>query len=86
VLFRYGAVVLGGTATAAMDNLVAFLTPLVTAALTVPERDDTRLLVRPHPPGLSRCFRFSRLIHAERRLTAAAGMPNPYSFGSIGSP
>jgi hypothetical protein len=40
-----------------------FLTPLVTAALPVPERDEALLLVRPHPPGLSRCFRFSRLIH-----------------------
>lgn len=53
VLSRYGAVILFGTAGAAMDNLVAFLVPLVTAALPVPERDDARLLVRPHPPGLS---------------------------------
>jgi len=47
VLFRYGAVVLFGTATAAMDKFAASLMPLVTAALPVPERDDARLLVRP---------------------------------------
>ena len=47
VLFRYGAVVLFGAATAAMDNFVASLMPLVTAPLAVPERDDARLLVRP---------------------------------------
>ena len=47
VLFRYGAVVLFGAPTAAMDNFVASLTPLVSAALPVPERDDARLLVRP---------------------------------------
>jgi hypothetical protein len=76
VLSRYGAVVLVGTATAAMDNLVVFLTPLVTAALPVPERDDALLLVRPHPPGLFRRFRSSRPI-AERRLTAAVSRPNP---------
>src|SRR6516165_506563 len=37
VLFRYGAVVLFGTATAALDSFVAALTPLVTAPLVVPE-------------------------------------------------
>src|SRR5215467_9780925 len=47
VLFRYGAVVLFGTATAALDNFVASLMPLVTAPLPVPVRDDARLLVRP---------------------------------------
>jgi required for meiotic nuclear division protein 1 len=47
VLFRYGAVVLFGPATAAIDNFVASLMPLVTGALSVPERDDARLLVRP---------------------------------------
>jgi required for meiotic nuclear division protein 1 len=47
VLFRYGAVVLFGAATAAVDNFVTSLMPLVTTALTVPERDDGRLLVRP---------------------------------------
>src|SRR5882672_8949871 len=43
VLFRYGAVVLFGPATAAMDKFVASLMPLVTAALPVPERDDARI-------------------------------------------
>jgi required for meiotic nuclear division protein 1 len=47
VLFRYGAVVLFGAATAALDNFVASLRPLVTAALPVSERDETRLLIRP---------------------------------------
>jgi uncharacterized Rmd1/YagE family protein len=47
VLFRYGAVVLFGAATAALDNFVASLRPLVTAALPVAERDDARLLIRP---------------------------------------
>ena len=47
VLFRYGAVVLFGAATAAMDKFVASLMPLVTAALPVPERDDGRILIRP---------------------------------------
>lgn len=47
VLFRYGAVVLFGAATAALDDFVASLRPLVTAALPVAERDDARLLIRP---------------------------------------
>src|SRR6266852_899571 len=47
VLFRYGAVVLFGSAIAAMDKFVASLMPWVTAALPVPERDDVRLLIRP---------------------------------------
>jgi uncharacterized Rmd1/YagE family protein len=47
VLFRYGAVVLFGATAAALDNFVASLTPLVTAPLPVPERDDARLLIRP---------------------------------------
>jgi required for meiotic nuclear division protein 1 len=47
VLFRYGAVVLFGAGTAALDVFVASLRPLVTAALPVAERDDTRLLIRP---------------------------------------
>jgi uncharacterized Rmd1/YagE family protein len=47
VAFRYGAVILFGAATPAMDDFVASLTPLVTGALPVPERDDVRLLVRP---------------------------------------
>jgi len=47
VLFRYGAVVLFGAPTAALDNFAAGLRALVTAPLLVPERDDTRLLIRP---------------------------------------
>jgi len=47
VLFRYGAAVLFGAQTPALDNFVAGLRPLVTAALAVPERDDARLLIRP---------------------------------------
>jgi len=47
VLFRYGAAVLFGAATAALDDFVASLMPLVTGALPVPERDDARLLIRP---------------------------------------
>lgn len=47
VLFRYGAVVLFGKATAAMDSFTVSLTSLVTGAFPVPERDDVHLLVRP---------------------------------------
>jgi uncharacterized Rmd1/YagE family protein len=47
VLFRYGAVVLFGATTAALDNFVASLRSLVAAALPIPERDDARLLIRP---------------------------------------
>ena len=47
VVFRYGAVVLFGAATPTMDNFIASLTPLVTGALSVPERDEVRLLIRP---------------------------------------
>jgi len=47
VLFRYGAVVVFGAASAALDDFIASVRPLVTAALPVPERDDARLLVRP---------------------------------------
>jgi uncharacterized Rmd1/YagE family protein len=47
VLFRYGAVVVFGAASAALDNFVASLKPLVTAPLPVPERDEARLLIRP---------------------------------------
>jgi len=46
VLFRYGAVVLFGPPSAALDDFVAGLRPLVAAASPVPERDDARLLVR----------------------------------------
>ena len=47
VLFRYGAVILFGAASAALDHFVSGLRPLVTAALPVPEQDDARLLIRP---------------------------------------
>ena len=47
VLFRYGAVVLFGAASAAMDKFVAALRPLVAAPFSAPERDDARLLIRP---------------------------------------
>src|SRR6266481_6960486 len=51
VPFRYGAVVLFGAATAAMDEFVVSLMPWVTAALPVPERDGARLLIRPEADG-----------------------------------
>jgi required for meiotic nuclear division protein 1 len=47
VLFRYGAVVLFGPATAAEDDFIVSLMPKVSAALAIPERDDVRLLIRP---------------------------------------
>jgi uncharacterized Rmd1/YagE family protein len=47
ILFRYGAVVLFGMTNAAIEGFVASLTPLVTGAFRVPERDDVHLLVRP---------------------------------------
>ena len=47
VLFRYGAVILFGAESAALDHFVSGLRPLVTAALPVPEQDDARLLIRP---------------------------------------
>ena len=47
VLFRYGAAVLFGVQTPALDNFVVGLRPLVTAALAIPEQDDARLLIRP---------------------------------------
>jgi required for meiotic nuclear division protein 1 len=47
ILFRYGAVVLFGMTIAAMERFVGSLTPLVTGAFRVPERDDVHLLVRP---------------------------------------
>jgi uncharacterized Rmd1/YagE family protein len=46
VLFRYGAIVLFGHATAAGDDFIASLMPKVSAALAVPERDDVRVWVR----------------------------------------
>ena len=47
VLFRYGAIVLFGRATAAMDSFVASLKPLIAGVFPVPEQDQVRLLVRP---------------------------------------
>jgi uncharacterized Rmd1/YagE family protein len=47
VLFRYGAVVLFGTPSSAMDGFVASLSPWVAGAFANPEKDETRLLVRP---------------------------------------
>ena len=47
VLFRYGAIVLFGMATAAMDSFVASLKPLIAGIFPVPEQDEVRLLVRP---------------------------------------
>src|SRR6516162_1334234 len=49
VVFRYGAVVLFGAPTPAMDNFIASMKPLVTGALPAPERDDVRLLVGVRP-------------------------------------
>lgn len=47
MLFRYGAIVLFGTATDAMDNFVASLGPSIVGAFPIPERDEVRLFVRP---------------------------------------
>jgi required for meiotic nuclear division protein 1 len=47
VLFRYGAVVLFGAKSAAMDDFVKGLASSVVGAFPVPERDDARLLIRP---------------------------------------
>jgi required for meiotic nuclear division protein 1 len=47
VLFRYGALVVFGAASSVLDNFVASLSPLVTAPLPVPERDDARLFICP---------------------------------------
>jgi required for meiotic nuclear division protein 1 len=47
VLFRYGAIVLFGMATATMDNFVASLRPFIAGVFPVPERDEVRLLIRP---------------------------------------
>jgi uncharacterized Rmd1/YagE family protein len=51
VLFRYGAVVLFGTPAEAMDKFVRALMPSVNAALSVPERDDAQILIRPEADG-----------------------------------
>jgi uncharacterized Rmd1/YagE family protein len=47
VLFRYGAIVLFGPPTAAMDDFAATLMPQVAGAFPAPEQDEARLLVRP---------------------------------------
>jgi required for meiotic nuclear division protein 1 len=47
VLFRYGAIVIFGMATATMDTFVASLKPLIAGVFPVPEQDEVRLLVRP---------------------------------------
>ena len=47
VLFRYGAIVLFGVATTATDNFVASLRTSIIGALTAPEQDEARLLLRP---------------------------------------
>ena len=51
VLFRYGAVVFFGTPAEAMDKFVRALMPSVNAALSVPERDDAQILIRPEADG-----------------------------------
>lgn len=47
VLFRYGAVVLFGAKSAALDEFVKGLAPSVVGAFPTPEQDEARLLVRP---------------------------------------
>jgi hypothetical protein len=47
VLFRYGAVVLFGPKSAAMDDFVKGLTPSVVGAFPVPERDEVLLVAKP---------------------------------------
>jgi uncharacterized Rmd1/YagE family protein len=46
VLFRYGAIVLFGSRTAATDAFVKGLAPSVVGAFPVPERDEVLLLIR----------------------------------------
>jgi hypothetical protein len=66
VLFRYGAIVLFGMATAAIDSFVASLKPLIAGIFSVPEQDEVRLVVRPDideqvdPSGKSYCTRRRR--------------------------
>jgi required for meiotic nuclear division protein 1 len=48
VLFRYGAIVLFGPPSAAMDDFVSGLAPSVTGAFPAPEQDEARLLIRPN--------------------------------------
>lgn len=47
VLFHYGAIVLFGEASPAMDSFVASLKPLIAGAFLVREQDEVRLLIRP---------------------------------------
>jgi required for meiotic nuclear division protein 1 len=47
VLFRYGAVVLFGVTNGTKDNFITSLRPWIAGTFSVPERDETRLLVRP---------------------------------------
>jgi required for meiotic nuclear division protein 1 len=47
ILFRYGAVVLFGTAPEAGDRFVASLAPKITRPFAVPEREDARLVIDP---------------------------------------
>ncbi len=47
VLFRYGAIVLFGQPTAAMDEFVAALMPSIVGAFPAPDREEARLLIRP---------------------------------------
>ncbi len=47
VLFRYGAVVLFGPQSTAMDDFIAGLSGSVVGAFRLPEREEARLLIRP---------------------------------------
>ncbi|HXC91446.1 MAG TPA: RMD1 family protein [Stellaceae bacterium] len=47
VLFRYGAVVLFGAPSAAMDDFVGRLAPSVVGAFPAPEQDEVLLVIRP---------------------------------------
>jgi len=83
VLFRYGAVVLFGAATAALDKFVASLRPLVSSALPVPERDDARLLIRPEADQLVDLA--GNILLREKtteRLQVVAGLPTSSTASS----
>ena len=47
VLFRYGAVVLFGSPSDATEEFVAALTPSIVGAFPLPEREESRLVIRP---------------------------------------
>jgi uncharacterized Rmd1/YagE family protein len=47
VLFRYGAVVLFGAPSAALEAFLAALSPQIAGAFPTPERDEARLAIRP---------------------------------------